>query len=84
MSKMGVDLCNVYQDMVGIHGRGIRSYRVGSMVIIDIVITMLFSAAIYQIPWVQSRFNFRILTAVLILLITFMHRSLCGNDSGKD
>jgi hypothetical protein len=84
MSKMGVDLCNVYQDMIGIHGRGIRSYRIGSMVIIDIVITMLFSAAIYQIPWVQSRFNFRILTAVLILLITFMHRSLCANVPDKD
>ena len=74
---MGVDLCNVYQDMVGVHGKGIRSYRVGSMVIVDLAIMMLFSAAIYQIPWVQARFNFRILTAVLLLLITLMNRSLC-------
>jgi len=78
---MGINLCNVYQDMVGVHGRGIRSYRIGSMVIIDVVLTILFSAAIYQIPWVQAHFNFRILTAVLILLMTLTHRLLCMNKS---
>ena len=80
---MRINLCNVYQDMVGVHGRGIRSYRIGSMVIIDVIITILFSAAIYQIPWINARFNFRILTAVLILLITLTHRLLC-QDKSKD
>ncbi len=70
-------LCNVYQDMVGDHWKGIRSYRLGSMSIVDLVITMLFSAAIYQIPWVHARFHFRILTAILLVLSTLMHRSLC-------
>jgi len=81
---MGVDLCNVYQDMVGVHGKGIRSYRVGSMVIVDLAIMMLFSAAIYQIPWVYSRFNFRILTAVLLLVTTLTHRSLCEEEPPTD
>ena len=74
-------LCTVYQDMVGKHGKGIRSYRVGSMVIVDLAIMLLFSAAIYQIPWVHTRFNFRILTAILLLLSTFMHRSLCAETA---
>jgi len=78
---MGINLCNVYQDMIGVHGRGVRSYRIGSMVIIDVILTILFSAAIYQIPWINARFNFRILTTVLILLITLTHRLLCLNKS---
>ena len=73
-------VCNVYKDMVGEEGKGIRSYRLGNIPIIDLIITLLFSAAIYQIPWVCARFSFRILTALLLVTTTLMHRYLCSKD----
>lgn len=75
---MASGLCNIYKDMVGEEGKGIRSYRIGGIPIIDLVITIMFSAAIYQIPWVHARFNFRILTSLLLLVTTLMHRYLCS------
>jgi len=77
---MSSGLCNIYKDMVGEEGKGVRSYRIGSIPIIDLVLTIMFSAAIYQIPWVHARFNFRILTSLLLLVTTLMHRYLCSND----
>lgn len=76
-------VCNVYKDMVGEEGKGVRSYRIGSIPIIDLVITIMFSGAIYQIPWVHARFNFRILTSLLLLVTTLMHRYLCQKDTAK-
>jgi len=71
-------VCNMYKDMVGEKGKGIRSYRLGNIPIIDLIITLLFSAAIYQIPWVYARFSFRILTALLLVTTTLMHRYVCS------
>jgi len=81
---MVLGLCNVYKDMVGKDGKGIRAYRLGSMPIVDLVIAILFAAALYQIPWVYARFQFRLLAATLLILSTLMHRSLCTEDTTTD
>ena len=81
---MRVNLCNVYQDMVGVPGKGIRSYKIGSIIIVDLVVTILFSAAIYQIPYIHAHFNFRILTVLLLALVTLTHRLLCKEEPRKD
>lgn len=73
---MVLGLCK-YKDMLGEPGKGVHAYRIGGMAVVDLVLTILLAAALYQIPWVYARFRFRYLVIALVLLGTLVHRAFC-------
>jgi len=67
-----MNLCK-YKDSLGIPGKGIHSYRVFNVAIIDVIMTII--GAYFISIWLKK--SFLITTILLFLLGIFLHHLFC-------
>jgi hypothetical protein len=66
-------LCE-YKDLLGVPGKGIHSYRIFNIAIVDVLLTILLA---YSIKICMPQYNFFTILIILFLSGIFLHRLFC-------
>lgn len=69
-------LCQ-YKDVLGIPKKGIHSYRLFNIAIVDVLLTFILAYFIYFF----TKFNYWIILISLFIIAIFLHRLFCVNST---
>ena len=79
-----MNICK-YKDIFGVPKKGIHSYRIFNIAIVDLLLTLLVAYAFTYIEIFQYStnrlYNFIIISIVLILISIIIHKLFCVNTS---
>ena len=77
-----MNICK-YKDIFGVPKKGIHSYRIFNIAIVDLLLTLLVAYAFTYIEIFQYStnrlYNFIIISIVLILISIIIHKLFCVN-----
>lgn len=71
-----MDLCQ-YKDVLGVPGKGVHSYRIFNIAIVDVLLTFIFAYLFYYCLWDNYDYGYWVYVVLLFVIGIVLHRVFC-------